>query len=295
NDLLVGLNGRKIYSSLDLLDYAKGHSGEPLFFDVQRGDQTLKLPYNPRGATVGDVVAESPAALSGMKAGDRIVSINGQPVRLFTEVSEFIQSHPNQALKLGIQRDGKSMEFTVTPELPVGGDHPRIGIVWGDSDGIVFDNFGKFHVIYPTPAEQIRGGVMSIVNTVGALFALKSNVSVQHLGGPLMMMRIYYMMFENPEGWRLALWFSVVLNVNLAMLNLLPIPVLDGGHITFALIETVIRRPVNHRVLEIFNTGAALLVIGFMLFISFFDAQDFFSGKGLSPKFKARTVVEEKK
>ncbi len=98
--------------------------------------------------------------------------------------------------------------MSVTPEVPIGGDHPRLGIAWGDSDGIIFDNFGKFHVIYPPPGEQIRAGVMSIVNTVGALFAPKSNVSVQHLGGPLMMMRIYYMMFENPEGWRLALWGS---------------------------------------------------------------------------------------
>jgi regulator of sigma E protease len=295
NDLLVGINSHKIYSSLDLADYAKDHPAEPLFFDVQRGGQTIKLPYNPRGATIGDVIKDSPAAAGGVKAGDRIVSINGQPVRLFSEVSDYIQGHPGQALKLGLQRDGASLELSVTPEVPVGGDHPRIGIVWGDSDGIVFDNFGAFHVIHPTPVEQIRAGVMSIVNTVGALFAPKSNVSVQHLGGPLMMMRIYYMMFENPEGWRLALWFSVVLNVNLALLNLLPIPVLDGGHITFALIEAATRRPVNHRVLEIFNTGAALVVIGFMLFISFFDAQDFFNGKGLTPKFKARAAAEEKK
>ena len=295
NDLLTGINGHRIYSTFDLADYAREHSGEALFFDVRRGDQTLKLPYNPCGAAVGNVIKDSPAAVSGLKPGDLIVSVNGQPVRLYPEVSEFIQNHQGEELKLGILRDGKKSEVAVTPEVPIGGDHPRIGIVWGDSDGIVFDNFGKFHVIHPSPVEQIRAGVMSIVNTVGALFAPRSNVSVQHLGGPLMMMRIYYVMFENPEGWRLALWFSVVLNVNLALLNLLPIPVLDGGHITFALIETAIRRPVNRRVLEIFNTAAALLVIGFMLFISFFDAQDFFAGKGLSLKFKPHAVAEEKK
>lgn len=295
NDLLVGLNGHKIYSTLGLLDLENQLAAEPLVLEVLRGDQIVKLPYQPRGAVIKDVIQGSPAALAGIQSGDLVVAINDKPLRFFPQILETIQSHPNQSIKLGITRNGKPIELSVTPEIPVDGDQPRIGLVSGDSDGIVFDNFGKFHVIYPTPTEQIRSSVMSIVNTVGALFAPKSKVSVQHLGGPLMMMRIYYVMFENPEGWRLALWFSVVLNVNLALMNLLPIPVLDGGHITFALYEVITRRPVHHRILEIVNTAAALMVIGFMIFITFFDAQDFFHGKGLTPKFKPRAAVEEKK
>jgi Predicted membrane-associated Zn-dependent proteases 1 len=65
--------------------------------------------------------------------------------------------------------------------------------------------------------------------------------------------RIYYLLFQSERGWQLALWFSVILNVNLAILNLLPIPVLDGGHIVLALIESVRRKPVNMRVLEVFK------------------------------------------
>jgi regulator of sigma E protease len=91
---------------------------------------------------------------------------------------------------------------------------------------------------------------MMVVDTVGAIFSSKSNIGFQHMGGPVMMMRAYYMMFENPEGWRLALWFSVVLNVNLGLLNMLPFPVLDGGHIVLALIEGARRRPLNARFLE---------------------------------------------
>jgi len=295
NDLLIGLNGHKIYSSLHLIDLENKLTEEPLVLEVRRGDQIVKLPYEPHGAAIREVIKESPAALAGIQAGDQIATINGQALRFFPQILDTIQKHPNQSILLGIVRNEKTMEFNVTPEIPVDGDQPRIGLVAGDSDGIVFDQFGKFHIIYPTPTEQIRASVMSIVNTVGALFAPKSKVSVQHLGGPLMMMRIYYIMFENPEGWRLALWFSVVLNVNLALMNLLPIPVLDGGHITFALFEIITRRPVHYRILEIVNTGAALMVIGFMLFITFFDAQDFFHGKGLSLKFKPHSSVEEKK
>ena len=66
----------------------------------------------------------------------------------------------------------------------------------------------------------------------------------------------------------------MVLNVNLALLNLLPIPVLDGGHIMLALIEAVRRKPMNVRVLEVVQSGFALLIVGYMLYVTFFDVQD---------------------
>jgi regulator of sigma E protease len=98
-----------------------------------------------------------------------------------------------------------------------------------------------------------------------------------------MMLRVYYLMFENRDGWLMALWFSVILNVNLALLNLIPMPVLDGGHIALAIVEALRRRPVNARVLEIVQTACAVLIIGFMVYIAFFDVQDLFGRAG--PKF----------
>ncbi len=82
----------------------------------------------------------------------------------------------------------------------------------------------------------------TIVETLAAVMSPKSGITVQHLSGPVGIMRLYYQLFESPDGWRLALWFSVVLNVNLALLNMLPIPVLDGGHITLAIIEGIRRQ-----------------------------------------------------
>src|SRR4029077_8168383 len=81
-------------------------------------------------------------------------------------------------------------------------------------------------------------------------------------------------MYKIKEGWRMALWFSVVLNVNLALLNLLPLPVLDGGHITLAIVEVIRRRPVSAKFLGIVQTTFAALLIAFMLFIAFFDTSD---------------------
>jgi regulator of sigma E protease len=97
---------------------------------------------------------------------------------------------------------------------------------------------------------------------------------LQHLSGPVGIGRIYYLLFQSERGWQLALWFSVILNVNLAILNMLPIPVLDGGHILLAIIESVRRRPVSMRVLEVVQTSCAVVIIGYMLYITFFDVQD---------------------
>ncbi|MEX1119866.1 MAG: site-2 protease family protein, partial [Terrimicrobiaceae bacterium] len=80
-------------------------------------------------------------------------------------------------------------------------------------------------------------------------------------------------------GWRLALTLSVLINVNLAMLNLLPFPVLDGGHITLAIIEAIRKKPMNVRVLEVVQSTCAMLLIGFMLYVTFFDVGDFFPSK----------------
>jgi regulator of sigma E protease len=89
-----------------------------------------------------------------------------------------------------------------------------------------------------------------------------------------MIIRIYSNLFESEDGWRLVLWFSVLMNVNLAMLNMLPLPVLDGGHILLSLIEVVRRRPVSPRFLNYIQSGFAVLLISFMLYIAFFDTGD---------------------
>jgi regulator of sigma E protease len=139
-------------------------------------------------------------------------------------------------------------------------------------------------------ARTIRASMLSIFNTVGAIASPKSDVRLQHMSGPVMMMQVYYKMLSSKEGWRMALWFSVVLNVNLALLNLLPIPVLDGGHILLALIEAVRRRPVNMRVLEVVQTACAVLIIGFMVYIAFFDVQDLFGVRQNASKFSPKST-----
>ena len=143
--------------------------------------------------------------------------------------------------------------------------------------GIQWDLGGIRELGFPSPMEQVRASVDTMFSTLGALFSPKSEVKAEHLSGPAGIMNLYYRLFESENGWRLAIWFSVVFNINLAILNMLPIPVLDGGHITLALIEGAIRRPINVKILQALQTGCAALLIGFMIYVTFFDVQDVFN------------------
>src|SRR5437868_15012507 len=107
-----------------------------------------------------------------------------------------------------------------------------------------------------------------------AVASRKSDVKLQHLSGPICIVRIYYLLFTSDHGWQLALWFSVILNVNLAIINMLPIPVLDGGHIVLGIIESIRRKPLNTRVLEYVQGACTAVIIGVIVYITFFDVQD---------------------
>ena len=173
--------------------------------------------------------------------------------------------------------NGQERQVAVIPLKPENADskdesRPMIGIAREDNlDGIGWVGGGKTALVPQNPVDQIEDSVSGIVNTVGAVLAPKSKIGLQHLGGPIMIGQTYFFLLSSDEGWRLALWFSVVLNVNLALLNMLPIPVLDGGHILLALIEAVRRKPANLRVLEVVQTACFIVIASYMLFVTFFD------------------------
>jgi regulator of sigma E protease len=285
NDVITKINGQPLYHLLGIADYIRDHPDEAITLAVRRQGQEIAVPFEPGYSVINSVVKDSPAARAGLQKGDEVLALDGQRLKSPLAISEYIKRHADQPITLSILREGQPREVRITPEIPEGEKTARIGIQWSEDFGIVLDEYGRMTVKHPPPLEQIRAGMLSIVNTIGAVASPKSDVRLQHMSGPVMMLRVYYIMFENKEGWRMALWFSVVLNVNLALLNLLPIPVLDGGHIMLAIIEAVRRRPVNMRVLEIVQTACAVLIIGFMVYIAFFDVQDLFGIRRDTPKF----------
>ncbi|HEV2329784.1 MAG TPA: RIP metalloprotease RseP [Verrucomicrobiae bacterium] len=221
---------------------------------------------------IAGVISNSPAASAGLTNGDEITGINHNkiysPEAVAWEVEQ-MSNGPVRPLTLSIRRGDAHFDRTLLAVKPVQPTNspPSLGILQWFADT-------NISLVHPTPYEQVQSSIDQIMGTLGAVFSPKTDVGVQQLGGAVMIARVYYNLFQSPDGWRQVLWFSVVLNVNLALLNMLPLPVLDGGHILLSLIEVIRRRPVSARLLNSIQSGFALLLIGFMLYIAFFDTGD---------------------
>ena len=280
NDVIVSVNGQKLYHPATLSDLEQSQYGHPFSLGIERGGKPLDVTLPAMAFRIGEVVSGSPAEGAGLKAKDVITAIDGVPPTRFADLKDEIAKRPGQPIQLGIARDGKTFDASVTPLTPISGKDPKIGLGSDESmDGIVWKEGGKERLVYDPPVQQVTDSVTTIANTVGAVLAPKSGIKLQHLGGPVFIGRTYYYLLSSHNGWRLALWFSVVLNVNLALLNLLPIPVLDGGHILLAFIEAIRRKPVNLRVLEFVQTACFIVIAGYMLYVSFYDVGDLAFGR----------------
>ena len=167
-----------------------------------------------------------------------------------------------------IKRDGQRKTLKVTPRLDSSAKVGRIGAEIGMGGKPVY------RVAYIPPWVQIRQVVERMVGMFSALAHSKqTGVGVKDMVGPPGILTL--LAFYVNTDWRLALSFLVLLNINLAFINLLPIPVLDGGHIVMALVEKVFGRPLPRRLVEYTTTVFAVLLLGFFLYISFNDVKRF--------------------
>jgi regulator of sigma E protease len=268
---------------------------------VQRGSETKTIMVAPqkdldhdhawwqRGATrkigiapaeesliIKKILPDSPALLAGLQPKDQITRMNGQSIYSELAIYYLLKDHPNLPIQFQILRDGATKTVTVQPVKPISPspmpkDEPQtdIGIDEWESDVV--------RLIHPNPFQLVRESALAVTGTLSALFTPHSNIGASQLSGPVGIMNILFVVLSNENGWRYALWLAVLINVNLAMINLFPLPVLDGGHIALSLVEWIRRRPLSMGILEPVQTACALALIGTMAFITFFDVQD--SGK----------------
>src|SRR6201984_3378105 len=285
NDEIVDIGGQKIYYLKQISEWAQQHSGQALPLAVIRGGRSFQVDMQPGRLVISGIIENSPADVAKLQKGDKIIALNDQQIYDIDAINQYVDANPDKVLTLTVQRGDQTIAARIRPPVPdrpttqEGKAHPIIGFyTGGNKDGITWDAGGKMATAHISPIEQVSAGVETITNTIGALLSPQSDIKLQHLSGPVMIMRTYYLLFQSEFGWQLALWFSVVFNINLAIINLLPIPVLDGGHILLAILEAIRRRPLNIRVLEVLQGACAILLIGFMLYVSFYDVQDSVSG-----------------
>ncbi len=287
NDEVLAVNGEKLYHPHQIAEWAQKHPGALLDLTVMRNGQELTVSLPPEHPSVSSVITNSPAQVAGIQPGDQIVALNSEPIYDRVEIIRFVQEQPGKPFSLTLNRRGQLSTVRVQPATPDGQTQPIIGVEFAPepADGIAWDAGGRMSIVHTSPFEQISAATQTLTNTIGALLSPQSDIKLQHMSGPVMIMRTYYLLFQSEFGWQLALWFSVVFNVNLALINLLPVPVLDGGHIVLAVLEAVRRRPINIRVLEVLQGACAVLLIGFMLYISFYDVQDLPWNANQKPRF----------
>lgn len=227
-------------------------------------------------AIVDSVLPNSPAAKAGLEKGDEVIAIDGVKVWSTAQLSQVIEAKNFQAVTASVKRGESTREVSLQPVDPLTPEKekPMLGIAW-NGDG-VFDS----HIVYPNPIKQCKDSVKMMVATIGALISPNSNIGVDQLSGPISIAKAKFDLLKtDADGWRRLLAFLVLINVNLAIFNMLPFPVLDGGHTTLAVMEIIARRPVKARILEFVQSGCALLLISLFLYITSKDIGGFFGPK----------------
>ncbi len=205
---------------------------------------------------VGLVAAGSMAEQAGVQPGDIIKTFNGAIVAGRGHLIAMVQAREGQATPMTVERNGGTLGLNVTPVRDPEHNMVRMGIV--------------FDAMVQTPLEQIKQDATGVLRFLKALVTPKqSGHAAKSVGGPVSIFVAFWLYAK--AGILLVLGFARFLNVNLAILNLLPIPVLDGGHILFSLYEGIFRRPVGERVVNALINGFAVLLISLMVFLSFRD------------------------
>jgi regulator of sigma E protease len=217
-----------------------------------------------RPTTVGRVVPDMPAATLDLLPGDKIVAVAGEPVLSWTQMSTEIRRHADQEIALAWERDGRRLRGTITPKGFTEGDLVvgRIGISPHESRHFV--GFGRAVVLSAVGVYNSSGLILDFLSQL-----LQGDRSTDELGGPLRIAQIAGQTAE--QGLNAFLSFLAMLSVNLAIINLLPIPVLDGGHLTFLTLEAIMRRPLSIRQREVFQQVGLAIMLLIMVLVTFND------------------------
>ena len=253
------------------------------------GAQLKMLNLDPRDhPVIKSIKEDGPAAKAGLKLDDEVISFAGVPILNQDQLVKLIQKHPGEKMEMVVQRGSEKLTIPVVPQAveDAGGKKGRIGVGLQPSAKLVY----VVRRPGPAPTEQIASVWNRTIDTFTALFHSKqTGVGIGDLSGPPGILAMLAAQINTD--FRLALSFLVLLNINLAVLNLLPVPVLDGGHIVIAIIEAIRRRPMPVRVLEYTTTAFAVLLISFMAYVSFNDVT---KRRGLfKSMFQHETQIEQ--
>ncbi len=228
---------------------------------------------------VGEVLPNSPAASAGLVKGDAITEINGKSIRRWEDMAGIINKSPRITLRFKIKRGTDIIDMPITPEKKatpnIFGENKEVGLI-----GI--KPSGKVSIEKQTPAGAVVRGIiktweLSELTLVSIVKLIQRIIPAETIGGPIL---IFQMAGQQAAQGPLSFFtFMAVISINLGILNLLPIPILDGGHILFLGIEAVRRRPLSDKAIMIAQKVGLAIIIFLMVFAFYNDIMRLITGK----------------
>jgi regulator of sigma E protease len=253
---------------------------EPIEITVQRNSRQINTvivpdddktyPFHgigtPSNIFIGSLAKNSPAEKAGLKPDDQIVSVNDTSMKSIYQLMDAVNQSDGNTVSLSVIRDDELYDISLNPEYNEEFDRYMIGIAFAPDPDRVLRR-------YPA-LESVRKGIELNIQMSQAMFVLVGRLvsgreSIDQLGGPVMILDMAGQAART--GIRDLIWLTALISLNLAILNLLPIPVLDGGMVIFLIYEGVFRRPVSEKIQIALQNVFFFLLIGFMLFVTYND------------------------
>jgi regulator of sigma E protease len=214
---------------------------------------------------VGEVVEGSPAATAGLRSGDRIDAIDGRAITRFEQIQALVTTHAGQKLTLQVTRNGLSQLMDATPESRGTGPN-AVGVLGIKGGTVAYETLSPPMAVVDGVAQTWTVAAQTLQ---GVWQMLSGQRGTDDLGGPLRIAQLSGQVAQ--LGFASLVSFIAVLSVNLGLINLFPIPVLDGGHLVFFALEALRGKPLPPRAVEYgFRAGFALL-IGLFVFATWND------------------------
>jgi len=303
-DTIKAIDGDKVSDWSELLQTLVTSSGTSddgrrrAVFSIERDGRMIDLPVYPRlsgednvrkvgvSAAFTPIVATVPdksyAQTLGLQVGDRLVQIDGAPLLHLVAIAEIMQEKEPRAFTLTVIRDEKPLTFTVPASRPK------------DTPALLGAGYrSKFGLKYTNPFEQISSQVLMTWRTLVSLIHPKSDIGISKLSGPIGIGKIYWDATE--AGIRYVLWIAILVNVNLAIFNLLPIPVLDGGHMLFATIGKLRGRALPMNFIAATQSVFIILLFTMIIYVSVFDVRRITRDVKAEAQEKAAAAEQQKK
>ncbi len=281
-DTILQIDGQKVSEWFDIVQTVvtgsdRTATGNPkAMFTIERNGEIKTLAVYPRlsgdeqfrqiGIAAGyelivtEVNKDSPAAQAGFQAQDEIRTLNGQLVINIGAYQNLVAGSKGSPITAVVLRDGQEVELTI-PERT--GDAVTAPLGIGLTTG--------FTTTYPSPFKQIANHAVMTVRTLGSLINPSSDIGLSKVSGPVGIFRIFHNAAE--AGFITILMFTILVNVNLAIFNLLPIPVLDGGQMLFATIAKIRGRALPVNFIMATQSTFVILLFSMILYVSFFDVR----------------------